>query len=92
MDTNLDNLQHLMALNQETRFIEQNTFINTHGALVDKDHSLIIVIVNQKLTSKIKNTRVCRGSKIYSDHHFFISKIMLWTRWRKIKRKEREHM
>jgi hypothetical protein len=41
------------------------------------------IIVNRNLSSQVKDTRVYRGSDIYSDHYLVITKISILARWRK---------
>lgn len=47
------------------------------------------VIVNDKLSALVEDTRVYRGSDIHSDHYLVLSSIRLLTRWKKYKLKQK---
>jgi endonuclease/exonuclease/phosphatase family metal-dependent hydrolase len=43
------------------------------------------ITVNKKLVSQIRDTTVCRGVDINSDHYLIKSEIELMARWKRIK-------
>jgi hypothetical protein len=47
------------------------------------------VLVNQKMSTMVTDTRMYRGADVHSDHFLVISKISLPRRWNQVTRKRR---